>query len=192
MSLLSTPARRAAVLLAVVAGLVAASHRGVGSGAVGTAPRTAALVAASTYVGATLYTTFIVGIVLFKKFGGTPTFGDVQAVLFPTYFATQSVCAAIALGVTAAGSAGGGPTKPRVATSSIALATSLTNWCVIEPLTTAAMYARRASDADPSADAATKAAARKKFGAFHGVSSLLNLVGLGGGVAYLWFVAEGL
>lgn len=192
MGILSTPARRATALVALVAGLVAAAHRSAGSVAAGTAPRAAALVAAACFTGCTFYTTFIIGIVLFKKFGGTPTFGDVQAVLFPAYFATQSVCAAIALGITAAGLAGGGPATPRVVTAAIALVTSLANYAVVEPLTTAAMYARRAADADPSADATFKAAARKKFGAFHGVSSLLNLVGLGGGVAYLWLVAESL
>lgn len=136
-------------------------------------------------------TTFIAGLTLYARFGGTPTFGDVQAVLFPAYFWTQSLSSAAVLALTAAGRAGGGPDlRPRAVAAGAALATSLLNLTVLEPVTTARMYARRAADAGN--DERAKKAARTRFGRAHGASSLANLVGLAGGVAWLWFVADSL
>jgi hypothetical protein len=129
-------------------------------------------------------TTFVAGIVLFRAFGGTPVFGDVQAVLFPAYFALQTVTAGATLALAVALAA----PRARIAAAGVALAATLVNAVVVEPMTTKAMYERRAADA--GTDEGVKKAARKRFGQVHGASSLANLIGLGGGVAYVWFVAE--
>jgi len=110
--------------------------------------------------------------------------------LFPAYFWTQTLSSAAALALTATGRAGAATTRPRAVAASTALATSLLNLAILEPMTTAAMYARRAADAGSDEGAQKKA--RKRFGALHGASSAANLVGLAGGVAWLWFTADAL
>lgn len=124
-----------------------------------------------------------------------PVFGDLQAKLFPVYFGLQCLTSAAALALTATGRSGGSPetARPRAAAAGAALAFSLLNLAVLEPLTTAAMYSRRSAEAEGSkASAEEKKKANKKFGMLHGLSSLANLLALGAGVTVLWFSAEGM
>ena len=59
-------------------------------------------------------------------------------------------------------------------------------------MTSAAMFERRRL-AKAHGDTDSRAvAARKRFGALHGASSLANLLGFGAALTYTWFVAEGL
>ena len=85
--------------------------------------------------------------------------------------------------------------KPRAIAAGVALAFSVLNLAVLEPLTTAAMYRRRAAQAEggsePSVDEEKrKRSANKRFGMLHGMSSRANLLALGFGVTVLWFSAE--
>ena len=77
--------------------------------------------------------------------------------------------------------------------AAVALAFSLLNLAVLEPLTTAAMYHRRAAQAEGSKFPENeKKKANGRFGMLHGLSSLANLFALGAGVTVLWFSAEGM
>ncbi len=72
-------------------------------------------------------------------------------------------------------------------------ATSLLNLVVAEPGVTANMFARYKLEAEPAAvrDEAAIAKLRKQFGAWHGASSLLNLVALVAAVAHgVWLGAR--
>lgn len=161
-----------------------------------TAGAFASLLSTSVFVGATAWTTFFSGIVMFRHLP-KPVFGDLQAKLFPVYFGLQTVSSAATLALTATGRAGGGGTaetaKARAVAAGAALAFSLLNLAVLEPLTTAAMYRRRAAQAEDSKlSADEKKTANKRFGMLHGLSSLTNLFALGAGVTVLWFSAEGM
>lgn len=159
-----------------------------------TAGAFAALLSTSVFVGASAWTTFFSGIVMFRHLPKS-VFGDLQAKLFPVYFGVQTVTSAAALALTATGRAGGGAAtaKARAAAAGAALAFSLLNLAVLEPLTTAAMYRRRAAQAEDSKlSESERKSANKKFGMLHGLSSLANLFALGAGVTVLWFSAEGM
>lgn len=199
MGVLSTPLGRLAGGAAVTAlgitvlkgGDLASSSS---SSSTSTAFALASLLATSVFVGANVWTTFASGIVMFRNLP-KPIFGDLQAKLFPVYFAVQVSSAAAALAVTAAGRAGGarGTAKARATAAAAALALSLLNLAVLEPLTTAAMYDRRAAQAPESKlSEEAKKKANKRFGMLHGLSSLANLLALGAGVTVLWFTAESL
>lgn len=196
MGLLATPLGRLAGGAAVTAAGIALLKGDVSSSSSTSSSTTAgafaSLLATSTFVGASAWTTFASGIVMFKHLP-KPVFGDLQAKLFPVYFGLQCLTSAAALSLTATGHAGGSAAtaRPRALAAGAALAFSLLNLAVLEPLTTAAMYARRSAEAEGSkATAEEKKKANKKFGMLHGLSSLANLFALGAGVTVLWFSAE--
>ena len=196
MGLLSTPMGRLAGGCAVTAAGVALLKGGdvSSTSTPSTAGAFASLLSTSVFVGASAWTTFFSGIVMFRHLP-KPVFGDLQAKLFPVYFGVQTVTSAAALALTAMGRAGATAetAKPRAAAAGVALAFSLLNLAVLEPLTTAAMYNRRAAQAEDSKSSAEeKKRANKKFGMLHGFSSLANLLALGAGVTVLWFSAEGM
>ena len=129
---------------------------------------------------------------MFKSLPKT-TFGDLQAKLFPAYFSLQTATSAAALALAATGRDASSSSRPRAVAAGIALAFSLLNLTVLEPLTTAAMYRRREAQAVGSKFSEDdKKSANKKFGMLHGLSSLANLFALGAGVTVLWFSAEGM
>jgi hypothetical protein len=110
-------------------------------------------------------------------------FGNLQAKLFPAYFATQVVAG----GLAAAGAVGGWGGKGGSANGALAAAAAgALNLVLLEPLTTAAMYERRAA---ATAGGPAAAAANKRFGMLHGLSSAANLAGLVGMVVHLVAVA---
>ena len=196
MGLLSTPLGRLAGGCAVTAAGVALLKGGDLSSSTSstTAGAFASLLCTSVFVGASVWTTFASGIVMFKNLP-KPVFGDLQAKLFPVYFGLQTATAAAALALTATGRAGGsGETaRPRAVAAGVAVAFSLLNLAVLEPLTTAAMYHRRAAQAEGSKlSAEEKKKANGRFGMLHGLSSLANLFALCAGVTVLWFSAEGM
>ena len=159
-----------------------------------TAGAFASLLSTSVFVGASVWTTFASGIVMFKNLP-KPVFGDLQAKLFPVYFGLQTATSSAALALTASGLAGGSSddAKRRAVAAGVALAFSLLNLAVLEPLTTAAMYQRRAAQAEGSKlSEEEKKRANGRFGMLHGLSSLANLFALGAGMTVLWFSAEGM
>ncbi len=133
-------------------------------------------------------TTFIFGIVAFKNLP-RQTFGRLQSHLFPLYFLLSTACAAL-LWFTARGA---GAPPAQLALLAAGAATSLLNLVVAEPGATANMFARYKLEAEPAAvrDEAAIAKLRKQFGAWHGASSLLNLVALVAAVAHgVWLGAR--
>lgn len=130
MGLLSTPMGRLAGGCAVTAAGVALLKGGDLSSAspsTSTAGAFASLLSTSVFVGATAWTTFFSGIVMFRHLP-KPVFGDLQAKLFPVYFGLQTVSSAAALALTATGRAGGGTAetaKARAVAAGAALAFSL-------------------------------------------------------------------
>ena len=199
MGLLSTPLGRLAGGCAVTAAGVALLKGGKLSSLPSSLPTStggafASLLSTSVFVGASVWTTFFAGILMFTNLPKT-TFGDLQAKLFPVYFGLQTATSAAALALTATGRAGGSSSsaRPRAVAAAVALAFSLLNLAVLEPLTTAAMYHRRAAQAEGSKFPKNeKKKASGRFGMLHGLSSLANLFALGAGVTVLWFSAEGM
>ena len=202
MGLLSTPLGRLAGAAAVTAGGIAllgsSSSSSTATAATPTALKSfSMLLSSSVFVGSNVWTTFFAGIVMFKNMDRT-SFGNIQAKLFPAYFLLQTVSSSLmtvlaATGAVAGGGAGGGggdKGRSLAITSGSALALSLLNLAVLEPLTTAAMYKRRA--AESGGDDAEKKKANKKFGMLHGFSSLSNLLALGSGLTAVWFLSEGM
>jgi len=184
MGLLSTPLGRLASAAVVTAGGVAL----LGSPSTTSTPTTtksfSMLVSSSIFVGSNVWTTFFSGIIMFKNMDRT-SFGNLQARLFPCYFALQSISASLMTALAATGQK-----RSLAVASGAALALSLLNLAVLEPLTTAAMYKRRA--AESGSDETEKKKANKRFGALHGMSSLSNLLALGSGLTAVWFLSEGM
>lgn len=115
---------------------------------------------------------------MFRHLPSREVFGDIQSHLFPAYFLTQAVSGGAALaGVLGRWGGAGGS----VGGVGVAAAAAVINLLVLEPLTTKAMYERRR--------APNSAAANKKFGALHGASSAVNLIGLIGMVVHVVAVA---
>lgn len=194
MGLISTPLGRLAGAAAVTAGGIALLHPSATTAttaATTTARSFALLLSSSVFVGSNAWTTFVSGIVMFRNLPRA-TFGDLQAKLFPAFFSLQAISSSGMTALAATGGAGGrGAGRPPAVASGVALALSLLNLAVLEPLTTAAMYERRAAESGQG-DEADKKKANKKFGMLHGMSSLANLFALGSGLTVLWFLAEGM
>jgi hypothetical protein len=130
----------------------------------------------------TTRTTFVAGILMFRHLP-KDVFGDLQARLFPAYFATQAASGGLALAGAVGGWGGRGGSRAGLA---VALVSAALNLVALEPATTRAMYARRAA---ARAGGPAAAAANKRFGALHGASSAANLAGLIGMCVHLVAVA---
>lgn len=192
MGLLSTPLGRLAGAAAVTSAGVALLHGKNGeSPLLSTTTPTAiksfsALLSTSVFVGSNVWTTFFAGVIMFKNLPSKTVFGDVQAKLFPAYFSLQAISASAMTALAATGR-----DRSLAFASGAALALSLLNLAVLEPLTTAAMYKRREAESSNGGEAEKKRA-NKKFGMLHGLSSLANLFALGSGLTAVWFLSEGL
>ena len=151
----------------------------------------------ATFFGATMWTTFVAGILMFKNLPRR-TFGKLQAKLFPAYFLLASACLLGTL-VTACllpGVWSGCPTAffrvgHPVNNLAAGVALSLLNYLVLEPKATEVMLSRHAmQDAGvASGDDAMKALGAK-FGKLHGASSMANLGALCAGVGHAVWVAS--
>lgn len=177
-SLFNKPAVRA---VAIAAGVAAAA---AGTGAASSAATLAAvhLTAFSISLGTQIYTTFFLGIAMFKSLG-RQAFGRLQSKLFPIYF---SVVAASTLFQTASLAFGPGVLGPQAVSLGVTLGATLINLLVIEPTTTKSMFERYALENAPAAsrDDARIARLRKEFSKLHGISSLFNLAALVACVAH--------
>ena len=103
-------------------------------------------------------------------------FGKLQAKLFPLYFSTASLCAAVLLGT--ATSMGSAVTTKVLATLGMGLGSSLLNLIIVEPMTTDNMFERYQLENSGKADAERRQKLKKQFGMLHGISSTINLVNL--------------
>jgi hypothetical protein len=117
-------------------------------------------------------------------------FGRLQSKLFPQYFAITTGSAALLLGSVLLGAIA----APQNGVSLLAAATigSAANALLIEPRATALMFERYEIENKPGKSAQDEADIKrlyKAFGAWHGVSSLANLVVLAASIAYGWALA---
>lgn len=156
------------------------------------------LLAVGTFLGASIWTTFVAGIVMFKNLP-RQTFGKLQAKLFPIFFWLLSCASLVAFGTLAAATQGGAAAAAASFGGRALLAAaagSLANALVLEPRATDVMFQRYAIEnkyagggSKSAEDQAKTAALGKRFGALHGGSSMANLVALCAMVAYSWQLA---
>lgn len=177
-SLFNKPAVRA---VAIAAGVAAAA---AGTGAASSAATLAAvhLTAFGISLGTQIYTTFFLGIAMFRSLG-RQAFGRLQSKLFPIYF---SVVAAATVFQAASLAFGGGVLRPQAISLGVTLGATLINLLVVEPTTTKSMFERYELENAPAAsrDEARITALRKEFSKLHGISSLFNLAALVACVAH--------
>ena len=116
------------------------------------------------------------------------TFGRLQSKLFPKYFAVSSAAPALLLATLRFIAGGAAPAK-EVTLLVIALVASLVNLLITEPIATKVMFERYdLENAEGPRDEAAIKALTKKFGAFHGISSLLNLAVLVCAVGHAYYL----
>lgn len=172
----------------------------VGAGAVITAAATAAASPAlgpaalhvmswATGLGTMLYTTFFLGIAMFKNLP-RQVFGKLQAKLFPIYFSVLAASFVVQLATLALGP---GLAQPQAITLGVGLATTVANLLVVEPASTASMFKRYALESVGAAarDDAEVKRLKQEFGKLHGLSSLLNLASLVCAVSHGVWLASG-
>lgn len=127
------------------------------------------LFAYGTWLGTSLWTTFVAGITMFKHLP-RKQFGMLQAQLFPKYFQLGTICTCVVL-----------LTSVRMGMQPwpllISLLCTLANLLYLEPKATNVMFQRYALDGQDS-DPEVRKDLKKQFGKLHGMSSLANLVGL--------------
>ncbi|GAA6064125.1 hypothetical protein JCM10212_006764 [Sporobolomyces blumeae] len=132
-----------------------------------------------TLLGSTVWHGFIGGLIAYRTLP-RQQFGNLQSKLFPRYFALQATGSLALLGLYhRAGKLIKSDRNMWVL--AVMLGTSAANWLVVGPWTTAVMKKRHrreriegkdynAADVSPEMKALNK-----RFGALHGVSSMLNL-----------------
>lgn len=146
----------------------------------------------AVWLGSQLWNTFFVGLTLFKNLP-RQTFGKVQSKLFPQYFALTAGTNLMALVTLALGGAlATEQGVPALVTLGVGLATTLANWLWLEPVCTKLMFDRydiENLESKTDADKERIAVLYKQFGKWHGISSLLNLVGFCAAVGHGWYLA---
>lgn len=171
----------------------------------------------ATWFGTMVYTTFILGITMFKNLP-RKTFGNLQAKLFPMYFALSSI--AIILQVSASvyyffnlyilrfsrtmasyhlqivtlkgltASAAVNIIAKSTKSLIVALVMTLLNQFIIEPMTTNNMLRRyELEDTENGKNTDEYKALKANFGKFHGISSLTNLVALCAAAAHGFYLS---
>lgn len=183
--LVPSVANRQCVRAAAAAALVAALARSTGA-LPARAAAFAHVLCYGAWLGTIVWTTFVAGIVMFKNLP-RQTFGRLQAKLFPIYFGLCAALCAVLLGLLHYATPGAPPREALLL--AIGLGTSLANWAVVEPAATGLMLQRYALENAPGPrDEAGIKALYKRFGALHGVSSLLNLAALVVAVGHGWYL----
>ncbi|KAL3423671.1 mitochondrial outer membrane protein [Phlyctema vagabunda] len=159
------------------------------------------ILAYGTLLGTQFFQTFVGGITAFRALP-RPQFASLQQKIFPIYFGIQTVLPAV-VALTCPGSLLTG--KPAGISGTIAegntwsvlvpvatiFVTSLVNMAVVGPATTSIMRERKHQETrdgkksyDPAPHSKEMIKLNKRFGAMHGVSSLLNLAGF---IATVWY-----
>lgn len=155
------------------------------------------LLSFASWFGCSMWVSFVAGIVMFKTLP-RHTFGKLQSKLFPAYFqfSLLMICVCLMTSPKAFGKIGN--------SLWVILATVLLNLVYLEPKTTKIMFERhvverrlgtgheigqiKPSDPEKANDPELRALS-KKFGMFHGMSSLSNLVALCAGCVWLNLIA---
>lgn len=179
-----------------VRGLTVGGSVAVAAGSTVLLPSTALtflhLTAFATFFGTNLWNSFFVGFTMFKNMP-RQTFGRVQSKLFPLYFALTTSCNVLLLGsLVAVGSTAAVPSNV-VTLLAVSLAGNLVNWFALEPLCTKLMFARydiENKDAKTEEDQAQIKTLYKKFGMFHGISSMINLAVFCCAAAHGWYLSS--
>ncbi|KAL7274392.1 hypothetical protein RUND412_002704 [Rhizina undulata] len=149
-----------------------------------------------TLFGMQFFQTFIGGVVAYRALT-RPQFSQLQQKIFPIYFSLQSALP-VALLLTFPGAPASAllsPSSPLFASHALpilaVLGTSLLNLAVIGPATTKTMMERKVQETkdgkkyhDDAPKSKEMLRLNKKFARIHGISSLLNLLGL---VATGWY-----
>jgi len=187
----SAPARLALSTVAAVGVAQGASLAGV------QALAAAHVLLFATFLGSTVWTTFVAGILMFKNLPRR-TFGKLQAKLFPAYFLLASAClvGSLATACMLPGVWSGCPTAffrigHPVNNLAAGVALSLLNFLVLEPKATEVMLSRHAlQDSGVAAGDDAMKALGAKFGKLHGASSMANLGALCAGVGHVVWMAS--
>ena len=134
------------------------------------------MLAYGLWFGTLGWTSFIFGIVAFRNLP-RQTFGKLQAKLFPKYFTVSAAAPALLL-ATLNFICGGAPPTKEVTLLGISVGASLMNLLFAEPAATAAMFKRYDLENAAAAvrDDAQIKVLQRRFGKWHGISSLLNLI----------------
>lgn len=144
----------------------------------------------AVYVGTNLYNTFVVGLTLFKNLP-RQTFGRVQSKLFPKYFNLTTGSGVVMLATLPLLSVAATTTTKAVLAT--ALGASVVNHLIFEPMVTKLMFARYDIENKATKTEEDQAAIKtlyKKFGMWHGISSMFNLVGFCAAVYHGWFLSQ--
>ncbi|KAG1679519.1 hypothetical protein FOA52_011120 [Chlamydomonas sp. UWO 241] len=150
------------------------------------------VVAFGLWIGTIVFNTFFVGLTMFKHMP-RQTFGRVQAVLFPKYFALTTGANAVLLASMVLLAAPGALDTRAATTLAVALAVSAVNWLGVEPIATKLMLERYDLENLPEKTDEIKANIQslyKQFGKFHGISSLINLIILVCAFSHGWFLGS--
>ncbi|KAK1915905.1 hypothetical protein CFE70_002321 [Pyrenophora teres f. teres 0-1] len=173
-------------------------------------PATYHLLSYGTLLGSTLFQSFISGVVAFRVLP-RPQFSTLQKHTFPVYFTLQTVTPVVMLLTYPRGASAILPylsSSPVAPTATDGLSswlhatmfvTALVNLVYVGPRTTEVMGLRKhqeTRDGKKSYDAGPHSkemqALNKQFGILHGVSTLINLAGLGAMIWYGAILGEGL
>eukprot|EP01082_Thalassiosira_pseudonana_P011178 g10416.t1 g10416 contig4:1838881-1839744(+) len=147
------------------------------------------LLSFSTWFGTVVYTTFVAGITMFKNLPRR-VFGSLQSKLFPLYF--QLCTSMIGIQILTLTSMPDILSKVSEVSLGISFAATLLNLLYLEPTSTQVMFDRYALEDDGKRDSDEYGKLAKSFGAYHGMSSLANLVALIGGIVHGVRLASGL
>lgn len=167
--------------------------------------RLAYLMAFASTFGSSLWVTFIGGIIQYKVLP-RHQFGNLQAKSLPVYFRLVSISTSLCLAAFALLHPLGKATpteKGQLAALGITLAATLLNILILEPATTAVMKERHKIEREEGIGAEVGlsknrevakgntqlAAINKRFGMYHGMSSLANLFSFGGILVHTWYLA---
>ncbi|KAI5781680.1 hypothetical protein DFH27DRAFT_580626 [Peziza echinospora] len=142
-----------------------------------------------TLLGSTVFQSFIAGVLAYKALPRAQ-FSQLQQRIFPVYFTLQTIIPPLLYLTLPPSSTSTSPTPPTLLIATTFL-TGLTNLALVGPMTTRIMRERKKQETvegkkyhDPGAKSVEMARLNRRFGMAHGVSALLNLVGLGAAVGY--------
>jgi hypothetical protein len=147
------------------------------------------LISYSVNLGMITYVTFIAGLTMFKNLP-RQTFGRLQSKLFPQYFALSVTTLILQLATLAYGLPIG-LQREQLTSLGIALLGSLANCVYVEPTATKMMLDRyELENSSGPKDQELIKKMKKQFGAYHGASSLLNLIVLVAIVSHGWWLGS--
>lgn len=150
------------------------------------------LLSFSTWFGTIMYTTFVLGITMFKNLP-RQTFGKLQAKLFPKYFMLSSIMILLQLGTVKSLSSPAISVAKSTKALLVALGMTLLNQLLLEPVATENMMRRYELDDTPGGKGTDEYKKLKaNFGKFHGISSLTNLIAVCAAVAHGFYISAAL